>query len=112
VEATFLSDGNVVASTLAATKQAGLSNPAEEKMAAGLCKLFLVKIGKGDPRDDVVRAAAVKQALGDRARAYTSTSIRVGIRPRQFGRLNGCRTLVSPLSNSHCLARISKGCGG
>ncbi len=27
VEATFLSDGNVVASTLAATKQAGLSNP-------------------------------------------------------------------------------------
>jgi hypothetical protein len=28
--------------------------------------------------------------------AYTSTSIRVGLRPRQFGRLNGCRTLVSP----------------
>ena len=84
---------------------------AEEKMAAGLYKLFLVKVGKGDPRDDVARAAAVKQALGDR-RAYTSTSIRVGMRPRQFGRLNGCRTLVSPLSSSHCLARISKGCGG
>ena len=39
-------------------------------MAAGLYKLFLVKIGKGDPRDDVARAAAVKQALGDRARVH------------------------------------------
>jgi hypothetical protein len=43
---------------------------AEEKMAAGLYKLFLVKIGKGDPRDNVARAAAVKQALGDRARVH------------------------------------------
>ena len=43
---------------------------AEEKMAAGLYKLFLVKIGNGDPRDDVARAAAVKQALGDRARVH------------------------------------------
>ena len=43
---------------------------AEEKMAGRLYKLFLVKIGKGDPHDDVARAAAVKQALGDRARVH------------------------------------------
>jgi muconate cycloisomerase len=40
---------------------------AEEKLAAGLHKLFLVKLGSGDPVDDVRRAVAVKQALGDRA---------------------------------------------
>ena len=40
---------------------------AEEKLAAGLHNLFLVKVGGGDPADDVARAVAVKQALGERA---------------------------------------------
>jgi muconate cycloisomerase len=40
---------------------------AEEKLAAGLHNLFLVKVGTGDPVDDARRAVAVKQALGDRA---------------------------------------------
>jgi muconate cycloisomerase len=40
---------------------------AEDKLAAGLHNLFLVKVGSGDPVDDVRRAVAVKEALGDRA---------------------------------------------
>jgi muconate cycloisomerase len=40
---------------------------AEEKLAAGLHNLFVVKVGSGDPIDDVRRALAVKEALGDRA---------------------------------------------
>ena len=40
---------------------------AEEKLAARLHNLFLVKVGGGDPADDVARAVAVKQALGERA---------------------------------------------
>jgi muconate cycloisomerase len=47
---------------------------AQEKLEAKLYDLFLVKIGKGDPRDDVARAAAVKHALGDRARVHVDVN--------------------------------------
>jgi muconate cycloisomerase len=47
---------------------------AEEKLDAKLHDLFLVKIGKTDPRDDVARAAAVKRALGDRARVHVDVN--------------------------------------
>jgi len=40
---------------------------AENKLQAGEHRLFLVKIGHGDPRENVDRALAVKRALGDRA---------------------------------------------
>lgn len=43
---------------------------AKEKLEAKLHNLFLVKIGNGDLYDDVVRAAAVKDAVGDRARVH------------------------------------------
>jgi L-alanine-DL-glutamate epimerase-like enolase superfamily enzyme len=46
---------------------------AERKLEQGLHKLFLVKIGHGDPLTDVARAVAVKRALGYHA------SIRVDI---------------------------------
>jgi muconate cycloisomerase len=46
---------------------------AEEKLEQRLHKLFLVKIGHGDPLTDVARAVAVKRALGDHA------SIRVDV---------------------------------
>ncbi|MFC4274629.1 muconate/chloromuconate family cycloisomerase [Achromobacter aloeverae] len=41
---------------------------AEAKLAEGRYKLFLVKIGKGDPRENVERALAIREALGDKAR--------------------------------------------
>lgn len=40
---------------------------AEEKIAQKLHNLFLVKIGHGDPKENVARAAGVKRALGERA---------------------------------------------
>jgi muconate cycloisomerase len=46
---------------------------AEKKLEQRLHKLFLVKIGHGDPLTDVARAVAVKRALGDHA------SIRVDV---------------------------------
>jgi muconate cycloisomerase len=40
---------------------------AEARLAARTHRLFLVKIGHGDPAENVARALAVKQALGERA---------------------------------------------
>lgn len=40
---------------------------AEAEARLGDYKLFLVKIGKGDPRENVDRALAIRDALGDRA---------------------------------------------
>jgi muconate cycloisomerase len=40
---------------------------AQQKLEQRLHKLFLVKIGHGDPLTDVARAVAVKRALGDHA---------------------------------------------
>lgn len=40
---------------------------ARDKLAARLNERFLVKVGKGDVREDVARALAVKAALGDAA---------------------------------------------
>ena len=47
---------------------------AEQKLDERLHDLFLVKVGKGDPRDDVARATAVKRALGDRARVHVDAN--------------------------------------
>lgn len=47
---------------------------AEEKLDQRLHDLFLVKVGKGDPRADVARAAAVKAALGDAARVHVDAN--------------------------------------
>ena len=40
---------------------------AEQRLAMRTHRLFLVKIGHGDPAENVARALAVKKALGDRA---------------------------------------------
>nr|AAX47261.1 muconate cycloisomerase [Delftia tsuruhatensis] len=40
---------------------------AEARLAARTHRLFLVKIGHGDPAENVARAVAIKRALGDRA---------------------------------------------
>ncbi|KAF1046741.1 muconate cycloisomerase family protein [Xylophilus sp.] len=40
---------------------------AETRLEARTHRLFLVKIGQGDPAENVARALAVKRALGDRA---------------------------------------------
>lgn len=47
---------------------------AQQKLDARLHDLFLVKVGKGDPRDDVARAAAVKKAVGDRAKVHVDAN--------------------------------------
>ena len=47
---------------------------AEQKLDERLHNLFLVKVGKGDVRDDVARAAAIKQALGERARVHVDAN--------------------------------------
>lgn len=47
---------------------------AEQNLEQRLHDLFLVKVGKGDLRDDVARAIAVKQALGDRARVHVDAN--------------------------------------
>ncbi|WP_269504911.1 muconate cycloisomerase family protein [Burkholderia sp. IMCC1007] len=47
---------------------------AEEKLTAREHDLFLVKLGKGEPRDDVARAVAIKAALGDRARVHVDAN--------------------------------------
>lgn len=47
---------------------------AERKLDERLHNLFLVKVGKGDARDDVARAAAVKRALGDRAKVHVDAN--------------------------------------
>lgn len=41
---------------------------AEARLAEERYKLFLVKIGKGDPRENVERALAIRDALGERAK--------------------------------------------
>ena len=68
---------------------------AQEMLDRRLHDRFLVKLGKGDPRDDVARAAAVKRALGDQVR-FMPMSIRVGTRLPRPGRLmaGGCRLAV------------------
>ncbi len=47
---------------------------AEQKLEQRLHDRFLVKVGKAEPRDDVARAAAVKRALGDRARVHVDAN--------------------------------------
>lgn len=47
---------------------------AQQKLDANLHKLFLVKVGKADPRDDVARASAVKNALGESARVHVDAN--------------------------------------
>jgi muconate cycloisomerase len=47
---------------------------AHGKLEAGLHDLFLVKVGKAEPREDVARATAVKRALGDRARVHVDVN--------------------------------------
>lgn len=49
------------------------TDEAERKLAERTHRLFLVKIGHGDPAENVARAVAIKKALGDRA------SIRVDV---------------------------------
>lgn len=47
---------------------------AEEKLEKREHDLFLVKLGKGELREDVARAVAIKQALGDRARIHVDAN--------------------------------------
>lgn len=47
---------------------------AQQKLDARLHNLFLVKVGKGDPKDDVARASAVKAALGDAAKVHVDAN--------------------------------------
>jgi muconate cycloisomerase len=47
---------------------------AREMLDRRLHDRFLVKLGNGDPRDDVARAAAVKKALGDDVRVHADAN--------------------------------------
>jgi muconate cycloisomerase len=47
---------------------------AEQKLDERQHNLFLVKVGKGDVRDDVARAASIKDALGERARVHVDAN--------------------------------------
>ncbi|WP_206076873.1 muconate cycloisomerase family protein [Massilia horti] len=47
---------------------------AEQKLDERQHNLFLVKVGKADVRDDVARAAAIKRALGERARVHVDAN--------------------------------------
>ncbi|WP_346830855.1 muconate cycloisomerase family protein [Pseudomonas abietaniphila] len=47
---------------------------AEEKLEQRLHDLFLVKLGKGALKDDVERAIAIKQTLGNRARVHVDAN--------------------------------------
>ena len=47
---------------------------AEEKLDLRLHDLFLVKVGRGEPADDVARAASVKRALGNRAKVHVDVN--------------------------------------
>jgi muconate cycloisomerase len=47
---------------------------AEEKLAARVHDVFLVKVGKGRLEDDVARAVAIKRALGERARVHVDAN--------------------------------------
>lgn len=47
---------------------------AHEMLDRRLHDRFLVKVGKGDPRDDVIRAVAVKDALGEHVRVHADAN--------------------------------------
>ena len=69
-------------------------------------KIFKLKIGSGEPKQDIAHVAAIKRALGD-APACASTSTRAGARRRRPGRSPHWRTRAAISSNSRSRCPIA-----